>query len=193
MRSALPCHTESLGQGPLCGVALRTRSPSLRGDSAGEARMPLSASRTLPAMPNGRPAMTAPAANSSGIGREHHRGHRAARGKPGDEDPMLIDAVVGDHARDHLPDRGGLAAPARDVVRIEPVEAAIGVVRALLLRQQQAQSRSASPASTSRRRGRNRRRSGRSHAARRPARAAAAASRARRRTCAMSPGSIRNP
>ncbi len=71
------------------------------------------------------------------IGRKHHRGHRAAGGQAGDEDSARIDAMIGAHARDHLPDRCGLALTARDVVGVEPVEAAIGVVGELLLRHQQ--------------------------------------------------------
>src|SRR6202012_4887462 len=62
--------------------------------------------------------------------------HRAARGKSGDEDAARIDVVILDHARDHLADRGYLAASARDVLRVEPVEAAMGIVRGLLLRKQ---------------------------------------------------------
>ncbi len=48
-----------------------------------------------------------------------------------------IDFVIGDHPRDHLPDRSGFAAAARDIARIEPVEAGVGVVGALLFGHQQ--------------------------------------------------------
>jgi hypothetical protein len=71
------------------------------------------------------------------IDSEHHRRHRAAGGKAGDIDAAGIDFVIGDHPRDHLPDRSGFALAARDIARIEPVEAGIGVVRGLLLGHQQ--------------------------------------------------------
>src|SRR5258708_1180998 len=50
---------------------------------------------------------------------------------------MLIDFVVANHPRDHLPYRAGFAAVARGVFRIEPVEAPLGIVRRLLLGHQQ--------------------------------------------------------
>jgi hypothetical protein len=71
------------------------------------------------------------------IGREHHRRHAAAGGEAGDEDAPGIDAVRLDHMRDHLADRARLAAVARGVFRIEPVEAGVAVVDALLLGHQQ--------------------------------------------------------
>ena len=71
------------------------------------------------------------------IGRQHHRGHGAAGGKAGDEDTIRVDAVIARHLRDHLPDRQRFAAVARNIFRIEPVEAAIAIVRRLLLRHQQ--------------------------------------------------------
>ena len=71
------------------------------------------------------------------IGGQHHRRHGAAGGKAGDIDATGIDFVIGGHARDHLPDRSGFAATARDIARIEPVEAGVGVVRALLFGHQQ--------------------------------------------------------
>lgn len=75
-----------------------------------------------------------------GIGRDHHRRHRATRGQTGDVDPRWCDGVVGDHAVDHLLDRQRLALAARDVAGLEPVEATAAVVRALLLRQQQGEA-----------------------------------------------------
>ena len=52
-----------------------------------------------------------------GVRRQHHRGHRAAGGEAGDEDPLPVDAVLGDQAVDHLPDRLRLAAVAGEVLR----------------------------------------------------------------------------
>ena len=72
-----------------------------------------------------------------GIGGEHDRRHGAARREPGDENAMRVDLMVAHHPRDHLPDRAGFAAPACGIFRIEPVEAAVGVVRWLLLGHQQ--------------------------------------------------------
>ena len=48
--------------------------------------------------------------------------------------------MIGDHPRDHLPDRSGLATAARDIARIEPVETGVGVVHGLLLGHQQRKS-----------------------------------------------------
>jgi len=99
--------------------------------------MPFNASRTLLATPNGSPAMTAPAQKHLRIGGEHRRGHGAAGGQAGDEDAASADVMIGGHFFDHLPDRAGLALVARDVFRVEPVEAGVGVVGRLLLRHQE--------------------------------------------------------
>ena len=56
------------------------------------AYMPLSASRTLVATPNGKPGDDGAAGEYFRIGREHHRGHGAAGGKPGDEHAPRVDA-----------------------------------------------------------------------------------------------------
>ena len=128
-----------------------------------------------------------------GIGGEHHRRHGAAGGKSGDENAARIDPVVADHPRDHLPDRTGLAAAARGVFRIEPVEAAIGVVRRLLLRHQQrepivfCQRRPAGAEIV------GRPRSDRSHAARRPARGVAAGAPGTSENIRSSPGLVPKP
>jgi hypothetical protein len=71
------------------------------------------------------------------IGSQHHRRHGAAGGKAGDEDAARIDAGLAGDPRDHLADRSGFAAIARDIFRIEPVEAALRIVRCLLFRHQQ--------------------------------------------------------
>ena len=128
-----------------------------------------------------------------GIGGEHDRGHGAAGGKPGDEDAPLVDLVVLDHARDHLPDRTGFAAIAGGVFRIEPVEAALAVVRRLLLGHQQRKTIMSRPASTSRRRDRSRPRSDRSHGARRPAPAAVCSSAGTNENIRSAPGFTPNP
>nr|WP_254453635.1 hypothetical protein [Siccirubricoccus sp. G192] len=60
--------------------------------------------------------------------------------KPGDEDPARVQPVRRQHMRHHLPDRGGLAGIARGVARLEPVEAAVGVVGLALFRQQQGEA-----------------------------------------------------
>ena len=66
VRSALPCQTDTFGHGPLCLEALRTKSPNMSAGRDCDCIIPPSASRTLLAMPNGRPAMMAPPANTSG-------------------------------------------------------------------------------------------------------------------------------
>ncbi len=71
------------------------------------------------------------------IGGQHRRRHRAAGRQPGDVDALLVQPVVDHHVGDHAADRGDLALAARGVARLEPVEAAMRIVRAALLRQQQ--------------------------------------------------------
>src|ERR1700722_17043338 len=66
VRSALPCQTDIFGHGPLCCEALRTRSPNAFGEWDRGRNMSLKASFMLVARPNGRPAMIAPPAKTSG-------------------------------------------------------------------------------------------------------------------------------
>ncbi len=68
-----------------------------------------------------------------GVGGKHHRGHRAAGRKAGDEDAPAIDGMRDDHRLDHLANRQCFAGVAADVFGHEPVEAEVGVVGALLL------------------------------------------------------------
>ena len=74
------------------------------------------------------------------IGREHHRGHRAAGRQSCGVDPAGVESVVGLHLVDHLLDRQRLARLAGGVADLEEVEAAVDVVDALLLRQQQCEA-----------------------------------------------------
>ena len=113
------------------------------------------------------------------IDRQHHRRHRAAGGKAGDIDAAGIDFVIGDHPRDHLPDRSGFAAAARDIARIEPVEAGVGVVGRLLLGHQQRKAITLGERRPAGAEIVSRPRSGRSRAGRRRARARAASAPAR--------------
>ena len=71
------------------------------------------------------------------IGRQHGRGHGAAGGKSGDEDAAAVDTEIVRRPFDHLPDRVCLAAVAPSVLRLKPVEAAVGIVRGLLFGHQQ--------------------------------------------------------
>src|SRR5215468_4608173 len=64
--SALPCQTESLGQGPWYLEAARTRSPRARADVKRSLNMASNASFADAAHPYGRPAMIDPPANVSG-------------------------------------------------------------------------------------------------------------------------------
>ena len=60
--------------------------------------------------------------------------------KAGDEHAAPVDAVVDDDFFDHLPDRQRLPAIPLGVLGLEPVEAAVGIVGALLLGQQQGEA-----------------------------------------------------
>ena len=71
------------------------------------------------------------------IAGQHRRGHRAARRQPGDEHAAAVDAVIAHHPIHHGADRGGFAAVAPGVAGLEPVEAAVRIVRPLLLGKQQ--------------------------------------------------------
>src|SRR5215210_1433184 len=106
--SALPCHTEILGQGPRCGEASRTRSPHSRAERVWPWNMLSNASGTLVA------------------GRE-----------AGDEHPVAIHRLLADQVLDHLPDGMSLAVIALDVAELEPVEAAFRIVDVLLLREEE--------------------------------------------------------
>ena len=137
VRSALPCHTDSFGHGPLWSDAAAHEIAEF----ARRARRRLHHAAQRLADIAGDAERQAGNDGAGGkhfrIGGEHHRGHGAAGGQTGDEDAARVDAVIVDHLCDHLPDRSGFAAIARNVFRIEPVEAGVGVVGGALLRHQQ--------------------------------------------------------
>ena len=81
-----------------------------------------------------------PARKNLRVRGQHDRGHGAARGQAGDIDARPGDAMIEHHALDHLPDRQSFAAFARRVRGAEPGEAAVGIVRAFLLGQQQGEA-----------------------------------------------------
>ena len=68
---------------------------------------------------------------------QHDGCHRASRRQPRDEHAAPVDPVIDDGFFDHLPDRVRFAPVAPAVFGLKPVEAAVGIVGALLLRQQQ--------------------------------------------------------
>ena len=70
------------------------------------------------------------------IGRQHRGAHRSTCRQPDDEHAPPVDAMVDDHALDHLADGERLAAVAPYVGGKKPVEAVVGIVGALLLRKQ---------------------------------------------------------
>ena len=71
------------------------------------------------------------------VGSEHHRCHGPTRGEPGDKDALAVNSVSDDERLDHLADRESLAGIAPDVMWHEPVEAEVGIVRTLLLGEEQ--------------------------------------------------------
>ena len=127
------------------------------------------ASEVLPAAPTGRPATTAPPANTSGICRQQGRGHGAAGGQSGDEDAAGVRGEALHRRGDHLPDRQRFTLSAAGVHRTEPVEATPMIVRVRLFGQQQGNAQPVGERDPVRRRARSRRRPGRSRAAARSA------------------------
>ena len=65
-----------------------------------------------------------------GVCGEHSCGHRAAGGQANDVDARTVHGMTCNHRINHLPDRQRLAAIARRVLRLEPVEAGVLVVGA---------------------------------------------------------------
>jgi hypothetical protein len=84
----------------------------------------------------GKPGDDRAAGKHLRIGCQHRRRHGAAGGKTGDEDPLAVETMRADSRLDHLADRQCLAAVAADIAWHKPVEAKIGVVGALLLREE---------------------------------------------------------
>ena len=78
-----------------------------------------------------------PAGKDIGVGREHDRGHGTSGRQPGDVDAPAVDAVIQQHLVDHLTDRESLALSTPRVAGLKPVEAAVRIVCALLLREKQ--------------------------------------------------------
>src|SRR5947209_13886346 len=68
-----------------------------------------------------------------GIGRKHRRAHRAASREARHKCPLRIEIVPRLHGAYHLADRSRFTLAARHVRPLEPVEAEVGVVGALLL------------------------------------------------------------
>ena len=75
-----------------------------------------------------------------GVEGKHDGRHRASGRQAGDEYPTPIDTVIDDGFFDHLPNRKWFALIAPAVLGLKPIETAIGIVGALLLRQKQGKS-----------------------------------------------------
>src|SRR5215471_4253743 len=126
--SALPCQTESLGQGPWYLDAARTRSPRARADVKRSLNMASNASFTDAAHPYGRPAMIAPPANVSGYVASITDVMAPPRRYSGHEHASAVDAKVHYGTLNHLTDREGFAAVTSGVTWQKPREAALGII-----------------------------------------------------------------
>src|SRR5215813_4810824 len=112
--SALPCQTESLGQGPWYLDSARTRSPRARADVKRSLNMASNASFTDAAHPYGVASITDVMAPP-----RRYSGHEHA---------SAIDAKVHYGTLNHLTDREGFAAVTSGVTCQKPREAALGII-----------------------------------------------------------------
>ncbi len=87
-----------------------------------------------------QPGDDRPAGEDVGVAGEQGIGHGAPGRQAGDEDPRRIEPVVRDDRGDGGGDRRRLAVAATGVAGLEPVEAAVGVVGADLLGEQQGEA-----------------------------------------------------
>ncbi len=88
-----------------------------------------------------------------GIGGQQHRGHGAPGRQAGDENPSGVEPMGAHHAPHHRVDGGCLAGAPGDVAGLEPVEAAVRIVGAVLLGRQDGEAQALGQRHPSRRAG----------------------------------------